>query len=57
MTEISGVRDFVAENDLEGDSEAALDWDGTDDMLALVVGELVGVILEDGVNGKLLQLP
>jgi len=57
VTEISGVRDLVAENDLEGDSEAAIDWDGTDDMLALVVGELVGVILEDGVNGKLLQLP
>jgi len=57
VSDINGVRDFVAENDLEGDSEAALDWDGTDDILALVVGELVGVTLEDGVNGKLLQLP
>lgn len=56
MTDISGVRDFVAENDLEGDEEASLDWDGTIVLLALVVGELVGVMLRDGVNGKLLQL-
>jgi len=55
--EINGVRDLVAENDLDPEGEAALDWDGTLVKLILVVGVLVGVTEGDDEYCKPWQTP
>lgn len=52
LVEGNGVRDLVEENDLDAEGEAALDWDGTLDLLILVVGVLVGVTEGDDEYSK-----